>query len=109
MRRITESISLAFAIAQVLDRCGEDFGHLPRCRRPQFPAILALRDKPKILSRHDAEIIGDSIAEKCPFFREGRSDEGEDSLPELAEGRVVTVVGHEMVHHPPASLDGFEW
>src|ERR1700680_5253797 len=79
------------------------------CEFPvKFPAILALRDKPKILSRHDAEIIGDSIAEKCPFFREGRSDEGEDSLPELAEGRVVPVVGHVMAHQPPASIDGIE-
>src|ERR1700719_436303 len=73
-----------------------------------FPAILALRDKPNILPRHDAEVVGDSVAEKCPLLRDGPPEELEEGCPELAEGRVVAVVGHKVVHQPLASLNGIE-
>ena len=60
------------------------------------------------MPRHDAEVVGDSVAEKCPLLRDRPPEELEEGGPELAEGRVVAVVGHKVVHQPPASLNGIE-
>jgi hypothetical protein len=60
--------------------------------------ILALRDDPKIVGRDDAEVVSDSVAEELPMLRYCRSEELQDSSPEVSEGGVVPVVGDVMMH-----------
>jgi len=74
----------------------------------KFPAILALRDDPKIAGRDDAEVVSDSVAEELPILRDCRSEEFQDGSPELPEGRVIPIVGHVVMHHTPTSLDRIE-
>ena len=74
----------------------------------KVPAIPALSEDPKTAGGDDPEIVGDSVAKKLPFFRNCPSKELQDGSSELAEARVVPVVGHVAVHHAPASFNGIE-
>src|SRR5262245_10491114 len=58
-------------------------------------------ENPKIGGVDDAEIVGDRIAEDCPFFRYLLAQEMQNRSAELVVGRVAAVVGYVPMHQSP--------
>ena len=70
--------------------------------------IPLLLQNPKVLVGYDAEVVGDLVAEFCPFLRDGFTHKCKDGVGELLLTWVVAVVGNVLMQDSPKPLNRIE-